>query len=85
MAIEHGVPRITLQDRISGQVVHGIKSKPKPYLSLPEEREVAEFLMQTSKAGYGRSRKEIMQLAEGAAHDKGLLESRKRVSYGWYC
>ena len=26
-----------------------------------------------------------MQLAESAAHDKGLLESGKRISNGWYC
>ena len=84
-AIEHGVPRMTLQDRISGRVVHGVKSGPKPYLSPTEEKEVAEFLVQTSKAGYGRSRKQIMQLAESTAHDKGLLESGKRVSNGWYC
>ena len=55
------------------------------YVSPPEKREVAEFLVQTSKAGYVRSRKQIMRLAESAAHDKGLLESGKRVSNGWYC
>ena len=37
-AIEHRVPRMTLQDRISGQVVHGVKSGPKPYLSPTEKR-----------------------------------------------
>lgn len=68
-----------LQHRISGRVVHGIKSGPKPYLPPPEGK-VAEFLVQTSKAGYGRSRKQIMQPAEGAAHDKGLLYRIRKKS-----
>jgi len=47
-AVEQGVPRMTLQDRISGRVVHGVKSGPKPFLSSLEERDVAEFLVQTA-------------------------------------
>ena len=31
-AVEHGVPRITLNDRISGRVKHGTKPGPVPYL-----------------------------------------------------
>ena len=33
--------------------------------------------MQTAKAGYKRSRKQIMQVAKDATHDYGLLESEK--------
>lgn len=42
-AREHGVPRQTLNDRISGRVVHGTKPGPKPYLSQPEEKELSFF------------------------------------------
>ena len=84
-AIEHGVPRMTLQNRISGRVVHGKKSGPKPYLTSTEEKEVADFLVQTAKAGYGRSRKQIMQIAEKAARDKKLLAADKTISNGWFC
>ena len=31
-ALEHGVPRTTLQDRITGRVEHGCKPGAKPYL-----------------------------------------------------
>ena len=63
---------MTLQDRISGQLLH-------------EEKKVAVFLVQTAKAGYGMSRKQIMQIAENAAYDEGLLEANKRISNGWFC
>ena len=33
VAMEHGVPRTTLQDQISGRVQHGIPPGPKPYLN----------------------------------------------------
>jgi len=32
-AREYGVPRTTLQDKITGRVVHGTKPRPKPYLN----------------------------------------------------
>ena len=63
-AIEQRVPRIALLNRVSGQVVHGKKLRLKPYLTSTKEREAADFLVQTAKAGYGRTRKQIMQIAE---------------------
>ena len=38
--LEHEVPRITLKDRISGRVIHGTNSGPKPYLTRVEEEEL---------------------------------------------
>ena len=32
-AIEHGVPRTSLKDRLSGRVIHGTNIGPKPYLT----------------------------------------------------
>ena len=43
-AIEQNVPRSTLQDRISGKVVHGTKPGPRTYLSQDEEDNLSEFL-----------------------------------------
>ena len=34
----HGVPKSTLYDQIKGNVVHGVKPGPKPYLSAEEEK-----------------------------------------------
>ena len=79
-AQQHGVPRQTLRDRVSGRVTHGTKPGPKPYLSSVEEKELGSFL---AKAGYGKSRSQIKGLAEGIANDKGMLKG-KRISDGWF-
>ena len=42
-AREHGIPRTTLKDRLSGRVKHGKKTGPMPYLPSQEEDELATF------------------------------------------
>ena len=54
-AITYGVPRQTLHSRISGRVMYGSNPGPKPYLSKAEEEDLADFLSETAKAGYGKS------------------------------
>ena len=49
-AKQFGVPRQTLGDRVSGKVVHGTNPGPKPFLTTPEENELAVFLRSTSTA-----------------------------------
>ena len=44
-ALEYGVPRTTLKDRLSGRVTHGSQSGAKPYLSREEEKELFDFLI----------------------------------------
>ena len=82
-AKEHGVPTQTLRDRVSGRVIHGTKPGPKPYLSSAEEKELTHFLVDVSKAGYGKSRAQVKRLAEAVARDKGKLKGKK-ISDGWY-
>ena len=53
-AIAHGIPRQTLHDRISGRVKHRTNPGPKPFLS-HVEKDLASFLEETAKAGYGKS------------------------------
>ena len=81
VAILHGVPRQTLQDRISGKVVHGINPGPKPYLSsVQEEKDLAGFLIDSAKVGYGKSRDQVKSIAACGACDKGLLKPDKVMS-----
>ena len=80
----HGVPRSTLHDRVTGKVKHGTNPGPKPYLNKTEETELSDFLVDVAKAGYGKSRKQIMSIAENVAKDKGVLKKNKKVSHGWY-
>jgi len=52
----HGIPRQTLQDRISGRIQHSVRPGPKPYLLSTEENELAGFLVDTFKVGYDKSK-----------------------------
>jgi len=82
-AREYGVSRTTLQDRITGRVIHGTKSGPKPFLNKAEESELAEFLEITAKVGYGKTRKQVLKIVESTAKEKGLLR-KHRISDGWF-
>ena len=66
-AREYRVPRITLQDRIAGRVLHGSKPGPKTYLDKTEENELADFLETTTEVSYGKTRKQVMNIVEEAA------------------
>ena len=80
----YNVPKSTLHDRISGKVRHGDKLGPKPYLSSTEEKELADFLMDVAKVGYGRTRKQVRAIAGSCVHNKGRLESPAVASHGWF-
>ena len=72
-ARDHGVPKTTLRDRLSGRITHGSKPGPKPYLTSSEELELSSFIKESAKVGYGRTRKNVMIIAERVAKDKGIL------------
>ena len=68
-AITHGVPRQSLHDRITGRVTHGSKPGPKPYLSKAEEESLADFLVETAKVGYGKSRQQVLLIDDHDYHN----------------
>ena len=82
-AREYSVPRTTLQDRVHGKVIHGTKPGPKRYLNEVEEKKLSEFLVETAALGYGRSRGEIMAIAECTTKKKGTLRKNK-ITHGWF-
>ena len=73
----HGIPKSTLKDRVSGRVAHGSKSGPKSYLTSQEETQLADYLLDVSEAGYGKTRKAMV---EGIAKEKGVMKSDNKVS-----
>ena len=83
-ATQFGVPRTTLQDRVRGRVVHGKNPGPKPFLVPSEEKELSQFLVDVAQAGYGKTRRQVMTIAESVARDKGILEPGRRISRGWF-
>ena len=61
----HGVPPLTLKDRLSSCVVHGKKPGPAPYLTSKEEKELSDHLILAARSGYGKTCHDIMNLVEG--------------------
>ena len=68
-AREYGIPRTTLKDRVSGRVKHDTKSGPQPYLSVDEETELAKFVKQCAEVGCGKTRKDVMHIAQSVARE----------------
>ena len=72
-----------IYDRHSGRVKHGTKPGPKkPYLDETEEQELSDFVCEMGKIGYGKTRREIKDIAESDAMEKGILRKCK-ISDGW--
>ena len=76
-ALEHGVPRTTLQDRITGRVEHGCKPGAKPYLNKLEETNLAKFLKINSGTGYRKTKKQVKVMVEKTACDKDVLRKSR--------
>ena len=53
-ALEFGVPKTSLKDRLLGRVMHGTNIGPKPYLNHEEEQELVDFLVKCSKIAMER-------------------------------
>ena len=60
----HGVPLSTLKDRFNGRVVHGMKPGPRSYLSKDEEGELADFLVECARLGFGKTRRDVRCIVE---------------------
>ena len=56
-AESHGVPLSTLKDRFNDRVVHGQNLVPRSYLAKDDESELADFLVECAKLGYGKTRR----------------------------
>ena len=81
-ALEYGVPKTTLKDRIAGRVSHGTNIGSKPYLSKKEEEELVKFLINCSKMGYGKTRSEVLKIVEATLKKKN--DMNLKLSQGWW-
>ena len=80
-ACHFGVPKSTLGDRISGRVVLGARSGPKPYLTTEEEDELMQFLLKCASIGYAKSCKDVLALVHRHLEKKGIVAP---VTNGWW-
>ena len=79
----YGVPRSTLKDRLNGRVLHGTKPGPRPYLEESEERELVKHLKDCAEIGLGKTRGEVLRIAECVAESKGVLKG-SQITTGWW-
>ena len=81
-AIDHGIPPTTLKDRLSGKVKQEASGRPR-YLNKDEEAKLSNFLKQYSSIGLGKTRQDVMKIAESVAKEKDLLR-RNEITQGWW-
>ena len=82
-ARDHGVPKTTLFNRISGKVTHGTKPGPRPYLNYKGKLALGMYLKHCARVGYGMTRRDVLALVQIAASEKDVLRC-SRISQGWW-
>ena len=82
-ASDHGVPAATLKNRLSGRIKENCVPGPRRYMNNEEEAELGTFLKTCASIGYGKTRKEVMTIAETHAKQNGLLRKDK-ITQGWW-
>ncbi|XP_064403158.1 uncharacterized protein LOC135348769 isoform X2 [Halichondria panicea] len=78
----YGVPKSTLQDRVSGRVKFGARSGPPKLLTDEEENELVSFLCGCASMGYAKSKQEVLALVRNIVQTKGLRTAV--VTDGWW-
>ena len=61
-AVEFGLPKSTLKDRISGRVEHGTNPGRVPYLSASEEQELVNYIITCADIGYPKRRHDVLSI-----------------------
>ena len=82
-ALEYGVPRTTLKDRVAGRVQHGCKSGRSPYLTQEEEQELVNYLITCYDIGYPKRRDEVIGIVRKTLQNKGE-DLEKFNGKGWW-
>ncbi len=80
-ALEFGVPKTTLLDRLTGKVQFGAIGGGKRYLSNQEEKELVSFLLRCGSIGYPRSVKQIIAIVQNVVNQKKI---NAVVTLGWW-
>ena len=84
-ALEHGIPKTTLKNRISGKVKHGTNPGPSSFLTKEEENELASFLTKACKMGQGKTKQEVLYVVKRIVERKHCdKESFSFSGEGWW-
>ena len=82
-AIQFGVPKSTLHDRISGRVQPGAAAGAPRYLYKEEEEELVRWIEGCASIGYAKSVREVRSVVGAIVAAKNNLE-KVVVSHGWW-
>ena len=82
-AIQFGVPKSTLHDRISGRVQPGAAAGAPRYLYKEEEEELVRWIEGCASIGYAKSVREVRSVVGAIVAAKNNLENVV-VSHGWW-
>ncbi len=81
----YGLPSSTLKDRLGGRVVHGTNPGRRPFLTQEEEKCLTDHLVHIAQLGYGKTRRQVLNIVEIVAREKGIMpQDHKRLSSGWF-
>ena len=83
-ALEFGVPKTTLKDRLSGKVTHGCRAGRAPYLTPAEEEELYEWLVICASIGYPKSRDDVVGIVRKALQNKTGHSVEDFKGRGWW-
>ena len=78
----HGVPRLTLKDRLNRRVIHGTNPGPVPYLSRDEEMELSTHLLQATSMGLGKTCRDVLSIVGLYVKNKGIIKGKGRDTTG---
>ena len=54
----------------------------KPYLTLEEEKELVDFLLNYEKMGYGKTKQDVLQIVHSTVLKKGT-KTEDKIPHGW--
>lgn len=80
-SIVYGIPRTTLNDHKLGKVRPGALPGRPTLLSTKEEEDLVNFLVESASIGYGRTRRDVLNIVSRMAQQRGI---KKAVTTGWW-
>ena len=80
-SVVYGIPRTTLNDHKLGKVLPGAKPGAPTLLSTSEEEDIVDFLIKSADIGYGRTRKEVLDIVSRMLACRGV---DRGVTNGWW-
>ena len=69
-AEQYDIPATTLKDRISWRMKYGVKPGPQGLLTLEEDQELTEFLIDCCKMGNEKTKRELLQFGKRLVEKK---------------